>query len=105
MALNFIDNFLFGALRNVWTDLIFPVERYFFLTSSKKNPKPQTQIDVAVITSSIVPLPWRCEHSLASADVTSLTVLDSLKGKISPPSSQYEVYPQPKPYFLYSSAQ
>jgi len=100
MALDFIGSFLFGALRSVWPDLIFPVERYFFLTfSGKKKP------DVALITVSTIPLPWRCKHSLASADVTSLTVLDSLRGIISPPSSQYEVCPQPEPHFLYSFAQ
>lgn len=77
MTLDFIDNFLFGALRNVWPGLIFPFERYFFLTSLEEN------LDVTLITTSTVQIPWRGEHSLARADVTSLTVLDSLWGNVS----------------------
>lgn len=83
MTLDFIDNFLFGSLRNVWPGLIFPFERYFFLTSLEENP------DVTLITTSTVPLPWRGEHSLASADVTSLMVLDSLKISLHPLSMEH----------------
>lgn len=83
MTLDFIDNFLFGSLRNVWLGLIFPFERYFFLRSLEENP------DVTLITTSTVTLPWRGEHSLASADVTSWTVLDSLKISLHPLSMEH----------------
>lgn len=86
MAPDFIDNFPFEALRRCLARF-YAFERYFFIMSLEEK------LDVTLIITSIVPLPWKCKYNVASADVTSLTVLESLRGKISPPSSQYEVYP------------